>query len=109
MNKIIKHFSYVYLEYIDKTRFRFQSTDPRVIRKMKRRKDFSQVGFEDISVFVTHKYNAQSAKRTLERLTGSKAKYNPKSNDYTAISHTIVTKNSRSLTTKSNKERKEIK
>ena len=50
-------------------------------------------------VYVTEKNDAQSAKRTLSRLTGQKVIYIGSSAVYMAKTHTIVTSNEGSLST----------
>ena len=71
----------------------FQSKDPRVKRKMARRKDFSvfNTWSDGTMVYVTSKNTTQSAIRTLARLTGSKVNYLRSEGVYVAETDTIVT------------------
>ena len=79
--------------YRDDTLYCFQSKDPRVKRKMARRKDFSvfNTWSDGTMVYISWKKTTQSAKRTLYRLTGSEVKYIPLDDVFIAITNTIVT------------------
>ncbi|MGD1006040.1 MAG: hypothetical protein ABR980_02275 [Ignavibacteriaceae bacterium] len=57
--------------------FRFQTDERNVADKMKRRKYFKLIGYSHNSnlwVFVAPFYSPQKARKSLERLTGRKAK-----------------------------------
>ena len=79
--------------YRDDTLYCFQSKDPRVKRKMARRKDFSvfNTWSNGTMVYISEKKTTQSAKRTFERLTSSDVKYLPLDDMFIAETNTIVT------------------
>jgi len=79
--------------YRDDNIYCFQSKDPRVKRKMARRKDFSvfNTWSDGTMVYVSAKNTVQSAKRTLARLTGLKVHYISLDDVYMAETDTIVT------------------
>ena len=81
--------------------FCYQSSDPRVKRKMARRGDFKvfNTWSDGTMVYVTEQNTVQSAKRTLSRLTGQKVHYMRADDVYMAQTHTIVTSNEGSLST----------
>ena len=81
--------------------FCFQSSDPRVKRKMARRNDFTvfNTWSDGTMVYVTNKKDTQSAKRPLGRLTGQKVNYIRAEGVYMAETHTIVTSDEGSLST----------
>ena len=91
--KIDYYKTYMWKLYKDDTLYCFQSKDPRVKRKMARRKDFSvfNTWSDGTMVYITEKNTPQSAKRTLYRLTGSEVKYLPLDDVFIAITNTIVT------------------
>lgn len=68
---------------------------------MARRGDFKvfNTWSDGTMVYVTEKNDAQSAKRTLSRLTGQKVNYMRLDDVYMAETHTIVTLNDGSLST----------
>ena len=87
----------------------FQSTDPRVKRKMSRRKDFGifNTWSDGTMVCVSGKNTTQSAKRTLARLMGSEVYYLRSDDVYIAETYTIVTYKKRPLSSIKLKKRKE--
>jgi len=88
-----KYKTYMWHLYKDDHVYCFQSKDPRVKRKMARRKDFSvfNTWSDGTMVYTSGKNTTQSAKRTLYRLTGSEVKYLPLDDVFIAITNTIVT------------------
>ena len=84
------------LEY-GKKQYLYQSTDPKVNRKMNRRNDFYIYSWSinsSLRIFSTTKATPQSARRTLSRLTGvhiSKLIFDSITGDFAAITYTIVT------------------
>ena len=93
----------------DEHSYYFQSKDPRVKRKMARRKDFAifNTWSDGTMVYVSGKKTTQSAKRTLARLTGSEVHYIRSDDVYMAETHTIVTSKRRPLSSIKLKKRKE--
>ena len=71
----------------------YQPHDPVVIRRMKQRKDFWQVGdviVGDFLVFKSRKKTPQSAMRTLGRITRGIVKKDAVNGVWYAVSNTIV-------------------
>ena len=97
-----KYNTYMWRLYKDDHLYCFQSNDPRVKRKMARRKDFGifNTWSDGTMVYVSGKKTTQSAKRTLARLTGSEVYYLRSDDVYMAETHTIVTSKKRPLSTK---------
>ena len=91
--KIDYYKTYMWKLSKDDTLYCFQSKDPRVKRKMARRKDFPffNTWSDGTMVYTSGKNTPQSAKRTLYRLTGSEVKYLPLDDVFIAITNTIVT------------------
>ena len=78
----------------DEDIYRFQSDDPLVINKMRRRADFDLVAWGEnaiIEIYSTIKSTPQSARKTLGRLTSSEIKKEPAGDAYYAETYTIVT------------------
>ena len=102
MGKIVTYKSYMWKLYNGEHSYCFQSKDPRIKRKMARRKDFSifNAWSDGTMVYVSYKKTSQSAKRTLTRLTGSETYYISSDNVYMAKTHTIVTSKKKPQTTK---------
>ena len=94
--------TYMWKLYRGEHAYCFQSKDPRVKRKMARRKDFFvfNTWSDGTMVYVSVKKTTQSAKRTLARLMGSEAYYISSDDVYMAKTHTIVTSKKRPLSTK---------
>ena len=91
--------TYMWQLYKDDHIYCFQSCDPRVKRKMARRKDFAIFNWainHPQLVYVSSKKTTQSAKRTLARLTGSEVHYLRSDDVYVAETDTIVTSKKRS-------------
>ena len=97
--------TYMWKLYRGENAYCFQSKDPRVKRKMARRKDFSvfNTWSDGTMVYVSGKKTTQSAKRTLARLTGSEVYYLRSDDVYMAETHTIVTSKKRPLSKKQEK------
>ena len=93
-----KYNTYMWRLYKDDHLYCFQSKDPRVKRKMARRKDFGifNTWSDGTMVYVSGKKTTQSAKRTLARLTGSEVHYLCSDDVYVAETDTIVTPKKRS-------------
>ena len=100
--EFIHYKNYMWKLYRDDHVYGFQSKDPRVKRKMARRKDFSvfNTWSDGTMVYVSGKKTTQSAKRTLARLTGSEVHYLRSDDVYVAETDTIVTSKKRPLSTK---------
>ena len=94
--------TYMWKLYRGEHAYCFQSKDPRVKRKMARRKDFSvfNTWSDGTMVYVSGKNTTQSAKRTLARQRGSEVFYLRSDDVYIAKTHTIVTFKKRSRSTK---------
>jgi len=90
--------TYMWRLYKDDHLYCFQSKDPRVKRKMARRKDFGifNTWSDGTMVYASGKKTTQSAKRTLARLTGSEVFYLRSEDVYVAETNTIVTSKKRS-------------
>ena len=101
MERISKYETYMWRLYKDEHSYCFQSKDPRVKRKMARRKDFGifNTWSDGTMVYASGKNTTQSAKRTLARLTGSEVYYLRSDDVYMAETHTIVTSKKRSQST----------
>mgnify|MGYP001222058680 FL=1 len=101
----MKYKTYMWKLYQDEHSYCFQSKDPRVKRKMARRKDFGifNTWSDGTMVYVSGKKTTQSAKRTLARLTGSEVYYLRSDDVYIAETHTIVTSKKRPLSKKQEK------
>ena len=97
--------TYMWKLYRGEHSYCFQSKDPRVKRKMARRKDFCifNTWSDGTMVYVSGKKTTQSAKRTLARLTGSEVYYLCSDDVYMAETHTIVTSKKRPLSKKTRK------
>ena len=91
--KIDYYKTYMWKLSRDDTLYCFQSKDPRVKRKMARRKDFSvfNTWSDGKMVYITEKSTPQSARKTLGRLTSSEIKKEPAGDAYYAETYTIVT------------------
>ena len=100
--KVIHYKNYMWKLDRDDHLYCFQSKDPRVKRKMARRKDFGifNTWSDGTMVYVSGKKTTQSAKRTLARLTGSEVYYLRSDDVYIAETHTIVTSKKKPLSTK---------
>ena len=96
----MKYKTYMWKLDRDEHSYCFQSKDPRVKRKMARRKDFGifNTWSDGTMVYASGKKTTQSAKRTLARLTGSEVYYLRSDDVYMAETHTIVTSKKRPLT-----------
>ena len=95
--------TYMWKLYKGENAYCFQSCDPRVKRKMARRKDFAIFNWainHPQLVYISSKKTTQSAKRTLARLTGSEVFYLCSEDVYVAETDTIVTSKKRPLSTK---------
>ena len=105
----MKYKTYMWKLYQDEHSYCFQSKDPRVKRKMARRKDFGifNTWSDGTMVYVSGKKTTQSAKRTLARLTGSEVYYLRSDDVYIAETNTIVTSKKRPLSSIKLKKRKE--
>ena len=101
--------TYMWKLYKGENAYCFQSKDPRVKRKMARRKDFSvfNTWSDGTMVYVSGKKTTQSAKRTLARLTGSEVHYLRSDDVYIAETHTIVTSKKKPQSSIKLKKRKE--
>ena len=65
--------TYLWQEAWGRNQYRFKSTDPRIIRKMVRRVDFTEDSIylnRPDRVFISRFYSPQEARRTFRRLTG---------------------------------------
>ena len=99
MWKKVTNKTYMWKLYKDENTYCFQSCDPRVKRKMARRKDFTIFNWainHPQLVYISSKKTTQSAKRTLARLTGSEVHYLRSDDVYVAETNTIVTSKKRS-------------
>ena len=98
--EFINYKNYMWKLYRGENAYCFQSKDPRVKRKMARRKDFGifNTWSDGTMVYVSGKKTTQSAKRTLARLTGSEVYYLRSDDVYMAETDTIVTSKKRPLT-----------
>ncbi len=105
----MKYKTYMWKLYQDEHSYCFQSKDPRVKRKMARRKDFAifNTWSDGTMVYASGKNTTQSAKRTLARLTGSEVYYLRSDDVYIAETYTIVTSKKRPLSSIKLKKRKE--
>ena len=102
MKQDLNYKTYMWRPYKDDHIYCFQSKDPRIKRKMARRKDFSifNTWSDGTMVYASYKNTTQSAKRTLARLTGSEVHYISSDDVYMAKTHTIVTSKKKPLSTK---------
>ena len=76
--------------------YRFQSDDPVVINKMRRRADFDLVAWGEnilLEIYNTLKSTPQKAQRTMSRLTSSEVKKDAENGVFYAKIYPIVTKN----------------
>lgn len=87
VNKLI---TYMWRDVSYEDIYSFQTNDPDVIKRMKDRHDFWQVGYGGILVFKTRKKTPQSARRTLGRITRGIVKKDTKNDVWYAESNTIV-------------------
>ena len=105
----MKYKTYMWKLYQDEHSYCFQSKDPRVKRKMARRKDFAifNTWSDGTMVYASGKNTTQSAKRTLARLTGSEVYYLRSDDVYIAETYTIVTSKKKPQSSIKLKKRKE--
>lgn len=86
--------TYMWQEQYGQPYFRFQTNDPKIARKMRRRKNFRLVVYglnRRIWVFITQSYSPKTARRTLQRLTGHKVKEDGSDRLFFAETGAIVT------------------
>ena len=92
-----KTFTYMWREAPEITGdkiYRFQTSDPRINRKMRRRKDFelSLFGINDkVWVYRTRKYSLKDAKKTLKAITGQNIDFDAIFSVFYAKNGVIVT------------------
>ena len=75
--------------------YRFQTNDPKINRRMRRRKDFTlaAVGLnKKVWIYRTKKYSLKDAKKTLGRVTRCQINFEPSESIYTAKNEVIVSK-----------------
>ena len=88
--------------------WRIQSNDPKVIRKLRRRKTASVCLWclnDSLVVFRTRFYSAKEAKKSLHRLTGQKPRKDAENGLFFAETGVILTSNLRLETSKVEKDK----
>tara|TARA_Y100000034_G_scaffold70594_1_gene85179 strand:+ start:40 stop:366 length:327 start_codon:yes stop_codon:yes gene_type:complete len=85
--------TYMWQEQRGEPYFRFQTNDPKIHGKMRRRKDFSLAGVginAPIWIYTASFYSPQKARQTLTRLTGSTIEKNAAESEFWAKTYPIV-------------------
>ena len=90
-----KHISYLWREVSNDSYWRIQTTDPIIIRKLKRRKTARLVGEcfnHPMVIYKLQYFSPQKAKQSFERLTGQKIKKDSDDGVFYAETYPILTK-----------------
>ena len=93
-----KHMSYLWREVSSDNRWRIQTTDRSVKRKLSRRNTAKLVGEcfnHSMVIYRLQYYTPQKAKQSFQRLTGQKIKKDSENDVFYAETYPILTKNNR--------------
>ena len=91
-----KHMSYLWREVSSDNRWRIQTTDRSVKRKLSRRNTAKLVGEcfnHSMVIYRLQYYTPQKAKQSFQRLTGQKIKKDSENDVFYAETYPILTKN----------------